>query len=130
MIYEKLIIDMSNISVVESMHSKGNLVRQQTGSSFLGSTPLLDEDQTQFYLTRALHGYQLWEIEAPEPGTANINHQGFVFAVPGFLVSASTYERHARARQEERSQRGNPGVSSTDRVLSYSYRNRRDGSVR
>lgn len=122
--YEKPPIDKSSTSVVGSNYSKGKLVRQQTGSYFLRNTQLLDEDQTQFYLVRASHGYQLKDLETLPPGTANINLQRFVFAVPGFLVSANTQVRHAKTYQKGESSRGNSRACSTHRVLQYSYGNR------
>lgn len=45
----------------------------------------------QCYLDHALHGCQLKEIESLLPGTTNINLQGFVFVVPGFLFGFDKY---------------------------------------
>jgi hypothetical protein len=70
---------------------KETLVRQQAGSRFLGGIQLLDEGQQQFYSVHAPHGYWLVSVETFLPGTTNINLQGFVFVVPGFLFGFDKY---------------------------------------
>ena len=75
---------MLNTAIVASGHGNENLAHHMTGLLYKRYI-LSDEGKPQFHRVRDIHGDQPKKIEALRPGTANINLQGFVFAVPGLF---------------------------------------------
>jgi hypothetical protein len=98
---------MSNGMVVASKHSSETLISYSTDSFYehqiLSSGPV----ETQCYLAHAKHGYQPRNVEVLRPGTANINLQGFVFAVPGLFGIGKYASSTCQSRAKRLSREGN-----------------------